>query len=69
MQLTIEYDTELFKPESIDKIGKHLIRIFELFAENMDMNLIQARESFLTPEEKKEQENFLNAALEIEEEF
>ncbi|MBF0450304.1 MAG: amino acid adenylation domain-containing protein [Candidatus Magnetomorum sp.] len=69
LELTIEYDTALFREETIHKIGNCAIEILKIFANNMDMTLNQIKDIFMTSEQKNEEHHFLESLTTIDEDF
>jgi len=69
LQFTIEYDTDLFREETVRKIGSDTIEILKAFVRNTDMTLKEAADMFVTSEEKREEQDFLQSITDIEEDF
>ncbi|KPA18699.1 thioester reductase [Candidatus Magnetomorum sp. HK-1] len=69
IQFTIEYDTDLFREETIHKIGDDTINVLKAFVYNIDMTLNQVKEMIMTSEQKREEQDFLELVKDIDEDF
>jgi glutamate-1-semialdehyde-2,1-aminomutase len=69
LRLAIEYDTDLFKEETVRKVADNLTALLQRFVKNIHTPLKEVKNVLLTRKEKVEQQDFLQAAMNIDEDF
>jgi glutamate-1-semialdehyde-2,1-aminomutase len=68
-EVHIQYCPDLFTKERMEKTGEEFLVLLETIAQNPTLSLIELKKTFLSKEALDEQETFLAATLELDEDF
>jgi len=69
LQIRIEYNTDLFKPETIQKIGEELVVLLKAIVDNPNQTLIALKGLLTSVTKAQEQADFLATTMELDEDF